>query len=77
LQYGPDLTVLNLQRLTTAGTENSSVAATKCCNINLKITNVKMNITKKSSWPLDEASGKHISSITKIIVHLRYLGYIA
>jgi len=36
-----------------------------------------MNITKKSSWPLDEASGKHISSITKIIVHLRYLGYIA
>ena len=40
------LTVLTLQRLATASTENSSAAVAKYCNNNLRIANVKMNITK-------------------------------
>ena len=38
------LTLLNIQKLTTAGTENSSVAATKYCNNYFKIANFKINI---------------------------------
>ena len=55
LQNGHGLIVLDLQRLTTAGSENSSVASTKYCNNSLKIADLKINIIKK----LISASGQN------------------
>ena len=45
-RYGP--TVLNCQKLPTAGSENCSVAVTEYCNNHLKKTNLKASFTKQA-----------------------------